>query len=75
MREKVTFSATIVTDDLSLSVESFQNARRAFRAIVDRELQPTDLVALVRTGGSSDALQSFTRCSRRLSMSGGKASR
>ena len=41
-------------------LESFQNTQRALHAFVDRELRPTDLVALVRTGGSSGALQPFT---------------
>ena len=59
-REAVQRTLAIVVDDLSLSVESFQNAQRALHTFVDRELQPTDLVALVRTGGSSGALQSFT---------------
>lgn len=40
-----------VVDDLSLSVESLLNTRLALHALVDRELRPTDLVALVRTGG------------------------
>ncbi len=59
-REAVQRTLAVVVDDLGLSVESLQNAQRALRAFVDRELQPTDLVALVRTGGSSRALQSFT---------------
>jgi VWFA-related protein len=59
-REAVQRTLAIVVDDLSLSVESFQNAQRALHTFVDRELQPTDLVALVRTGGSSGALRSFT---------------
>jgi VWFA-related protein len=59
-REAVQRTLAIVVDDLSLSVESFQNTQRALHVFVERELQPTDLVALVRTGGSSGALQSFT---------------
>jgi len=47
-------------DDLSFSVESFQNTQRALHAFVDRELRPTDLVALVRTGGAGGGLQPFT---------------
>jgi VWFA-related protein len=49
-----------VVDDLSLSVESYPDAKRALHAFVDRELRPSDLVALVRTGGSTGALQPFT---------------
>ena len=50
----------VVVDDLGLSFESFRNTQRALHAFVDRELGPTDLAAIVRTGGSGGALQSFT---------------
>lgn len=50
----------IVVDDLSMSVESMYYAKRALHAFVDAELQPADLVALVRTGGSLGGLQPFT---------------
>ena len=50
----------IVVDDLSLSFESVFYTRRALRTFVERELLPTDLVALVRTGQSMGSLQSFT---------------
>jgi VWFA-related protein len=59
-REAVQRTLAVVVDDLGLSVESLQNTQRALHAFVERELQPTDLVALVRTGGSAGALQSFT---------------
>ena len=59
-RQDVQRTLAIVVDDLSLSFESFQNAKRALHAFIDRELRPTDLVALVRTGGSIGALQPFT---------------
>ncbi|MEO6238107.1 MAG: VWA domain-containing protein [Vicinamibacterales bacterium] len=58
-REDVQRTFALVVDDLSLSVESLQNTRRALHAFVDRELRPTDLVALVRTGGSAGS-QSFS---------------
>jgi VWFA-related protein len=59
-REEVQRTFTLVVDDLGLSVESLQNARRALHTFVDRSLRPTDLAAIVRTGGSTSALQSFT---------------
>jgi VWFA-related protein len=59
-REDVQRTFALVIDDLGLSVESLQNARRALHAFVDRDLGPTDLAALVRTGGSAGALQPFT---------------
>ena len=59
-REIIQRSFAIVVDDLGLSFESFQTTQRALHAFVDRDLGPADLAAIVRTGGSSGALQSFT---------------
>ena len=59
-RADIQRTLALVVDDLGLSVESLQNTRRALHAFVDRELQPSDLVALVRTGGSTGTLQAFT---------------
>lgn len=49
-----------VVDDLGLSVEGMNNARRALRGFVDTGLRPTDLVAIVRTGESTGMLQPLT---------------
>src|SRR5258708_39123963 len=59
-REEVQRTVAVVVDDLGLSVESLYYTRRALHAFVDRELHPTDLVALVRTGGAGGGLQPFT---------------
>jgi len=59
-REHIQRTLAVVIDDLGLSVESVQNIQPVLHAFVDHELQPSDLVALVRTGGSSDVVQSFT---------------
>jgi VWFA-related protein len=59
-REDVQRTLAIVVDDLGLSVEGFQNTQPALHAFVDHELRPTDLVALVRTGGAGGGLQAFT---------------
>lgn len=59
-REDVQRTVAVVVDDLSLSVESLLNTQRALHAFVDRELRPTDLIALVRTGGAGGGLQPFT---------------
>ena len=45
---------------MGLSAENVLSTQRALHAFVDSELRPTDLVALVRTGGSTGALQPFT---------------
>ena len=59
-REDVQRTVAVVVDDLSLSFESLLSTQRALHAFVDRELRPTDLVALVRTGGAGGGLQPFT---------------
>jgi VWFA-related protein len=59
-REDVQRTLAIVVDDLGLSFESLQPTQAALHAFVDRELRNTDLVALVRTGGSGMSQQSFT---------------
>ena len=50
----------LVVDDLSMSAESIQMARGALRKYVDEQIQPGDLVAIIRTGAGVGALQQFT---------------
>lgn len=59
-RQTIQRTLVIVVDDLGLSVESLSYTKRALHAFVDRELRPTDLVAIVRSGGSAGLLQSLT---------------
>ena len=59
-RETVQRTFAILVDDLGLSLGSFISARKALHAFVDREIRPTDLVALLRTGGSTAGLQPYT---------------
>lgn len=59
-RESVQRTIAVVVDDLGLSFESYRNTQKALRAFVDRELRPSDLVAIVRTGGAGGGLQTFT---------------
>jgi len=59
-RENIQRTIAIVVDDLSLSVESLYYAKRGLHDFIDRAIQPGDLVALVRTGGSIEGLQPFT---------------
>jgi VWFA-related protein len=56
----------LVVDDLGLSVISIARARNALRKFVNEQLQPNDLVAIVRTGGEIGALQQFTTDHRML---------
>ena len=56
----------IVVDDLGLSAESMSQVRRQLRKFVAEQLQPNDLVAIMRTGGELGALQQFTNDKRLL---------
>jgi VWFA-related protein len=56
-----------VVDDLGISAESMGQVRRQLRKFVNEQLQPNDLVAIIRTGGEMGALQQFTNDKRLLS--------
>jgi VWFA-related protein len=56
----------IVVDDLGMSAESMNQARRQLRKFVAEQMQPNDLVAVIRTGGEMGALQQFTNDKRML---------
>ncbi len=56
----------LVVDDLGLSFASTAYVRGALKKFVDREMQPGDLVAILRTGAGIGALQSFTADKRQL---------
>ena len=56
----------IVVDDLGLSAESMTSVRRAVRKFVAEQMQPDDLVAILRTGTQVGALQQFTNDKRLL---------
>lgn len=49
-----------VVDDLGLSAESMHHVKRQLRKFIAEELQPNDLVAIIRTSGEMGALQQFT---------------
>jgi VWFA-related protein len=55
-----------VVDDLGLSFESISLLRRALRKFVDEQIQPGDLVAIIRTAGGAGALQQFSSDKRQL---------
>jgi len=54
----------LVVDDLGLSAESMGSVRKQLRKFIAEELQPNDLVAIIRTGGELGALQQFTNDKR-----------
>lgn len=59
-------TVAIVIDDLGLSAQSMSQVRRQVRQFITEELQPNDLVAIIRTGGEMGALQQFTNDRRLL---------
>lgn len=49
----------VVMDELGLSMASINRSKRALRRFINRQIQPNDLVALVRTGVEAEGI-SFT---------------
>ena len=66
-RDDARRTVALVVDDLGLSAESMGPVRKQLRKFVAEEVQPNDLVAIVRTGGELGALQQFTNDKRLLS--------
>jgi VWFA-related protein len=56
----------VVVDDLGLSSTSVAEVRMALRKFIDEQVQPEDMVAIIRTAGDVGALQQFTSDKRRL---------
>jgi VWFA-related protein len=59
-------TVALVVDDLGLAFDSTARVRGALENFVDREMQPGDLVAIIRTGAGIGALQQFTADKRLL---------
>ncbi|MFZ0962594.1 MAG: VWA domain-containing protein [Terriglobia bacterium] len=64
--EQVGRTMALVVDDIGLSFESTYYVRRALKKFVDEQMQPGDLVAILRTGAGLGALQQFTTDKRLL---------
>lgn len=58
--EQVRRTIALVVDDLTLSFVSAAYTRRALKKYVDEQMQPGDLVGIIRTGAGIGALQQFT---------------
>ena len=56
----------IVVDDLGMSAESMNQVRKRLQKFIATEMEPNDLVAVMRTGGDVGALQQFTNDRRLL---------
>ncbi|MEO8648628.1 MAG: VWA domain-containing protein, partial [Acidobacteriota bacterium] len=64
--EQVRRTIALVVDDITLSFESVYYVRRALKKFVDEQMQPGDLVAVIRTTGGMGSLQQFTSDKRQL---------
>ena len=62
--EQVRRTIAIVVDDLHISFEDMPYVRQALLKFADENVQPGDLVAIVRTSGGIGALQQFTNDKR-----------
>ena len=64
--DQVRRTIALVVDDLGLSFPSMGAVRDALKKFVDQQMQPGDLVAIIRTGAGMGALQQFTADKRQL---------
>jgi VWFA-related protein len=64
--EQVRRTIALVVDDLGLSFESMVSLRDSLKKFVDEQMQPGDLVAIIRTAAGMGALQQFTSDKRQL---------
>lgn len=64
--EQVRRTMALVVDDLGLSFGSTGAVRDALRKFVEEQMQPNDLVAIIRTSAGVGALQQFTSDKRQL---------
>ncbi|MEP7340751.1 MAG: VWA domain-containing protein [Acidobacteriota bacterium] len=64
--EQVRRTIALIADDLGLSFESTAYTRAALKKFVDEQMQPGDLVAIIRSSAGNGALQQFTSDKRLL---------
>ena len=64
--EQIRRTIAIVVDDLALSFSSTVRIREALKEWLDREMQPGDLVAIIRTSAGMGSLQQFSADKRLL---------
>lgn len=58
--EQVNRTIALVIDDLSIGCKDMPHVQRSLRKFVDEQMQPGDLVGVVRAGSGIGALQQFT---------------
>ncbi|HSK63866.1 MAG TPA: VWA domain-containing protein [Pyrinomonadaceae bacterium] len=59
-REQVQRTIALVVDDLRMSYDSIRFTKDALKKFLNGQLQPGDLVVIIRTAGGTGALQQFT---------------
>ncbi|HEY6186929.1 MAG TPA: VWA domain-containing protein [Pyrinomonadaceae bacterium] len=64
--EQVRRTIALVVDDLGTSFESMGFVRKALRQFVEQQMQPDDLVAVIRTSSGIGVMQQFTSDKRQL---------
>jgi VWFA-related protein len=64
--DQIKRTIALVVDDLGTSFESTYYVREALKKFVNEQMQPGDLVAIVRTSAGVGALQQFTSDKRQL---------
>ncbi len=64
--EQIRRTYAMVVDDLGLSFENVSTVKYTLKKFVNEQMQPGDLVAIIRTGSGIGALQSFTSDKRQL---------
>ncbi len=65
-QENIKRTIALIADDLGLSFESMVFTRNALKKFVDEQMQPGDLVAIIRSSAGNGALQQFTNDKRLL---------
>lgn len=65
-REQVRRTIALVVDDLGISFESMASVREGLRKFVDEQMQPNDLVAILRTSKGGGSAHQFTSDKRQL---------
>lgn len=64
--DQIARTIAIVVDDLGLSFRSIFDVRNAIHKYIDTQIEPGDLVAIIRTAGGVGTLQQFTTDKRLL---------
>lgn len=59
-REEVQRTIALIVDDLRMSFDSVRFSKQALKKFLDEQMQPNDLVAIIRTAGGAGSLQTFT---------------